>query len=584
VALIDKEEVLGQRLGDDKFPVKWESETEKKLFWVLDDLHCPHPLTPMFFDIGGWWASCDNMFRRFGTPFAADWIAKNVNGYLYTAAVPADPDLLVEADEFGSRYAARVPRNRDYAARIGTYLGAVLPVYGLEFATWWRERLVPEITQNYGYVEGKLDQADQMSLMQLAVLMEDTLDIYDRHWKIHWMLNFGQLSATNNLRAVMEKTHGKVDDVLLGRLQNSPQDRNWDSVGALWKMKEEVKGDPALAGAFKGETAQEILASLDGSDRGRRFMSERVKPYQKEYGWHAVWSHEVYFATVVEEAEPVIELVRGYLETDFDFPTTISSVRTDVEAASKEILQGLSGEALEEMRAANAINLLMAPLTPDHHFYLDQGTNAHVRLVLMAIGKKLVEKGALDRPDDVVMLRWYDELRVFMADQSALDARALIKQRRAEREESYEFRPPSWIGTATESQLNFPYLGLWGFPDRFYQKASTVAGEINGLAGSPGVIEGTARVVLKEQEFDEVKAGDILICQMTNPAWVVLFTKISGIVTDGGGVVSHACVLSREFGIPCVVGTNTATRDIKSGDRIRVNGSTGFVEILGTGA
>jgi len=110
------------------------------------------------------------------------------------------------------------------------------------------------------------------------------------------------------------------------------------------------------------------------------------------------------------------------------------------------------------------------------------------------------------------MLRWYDELRVFMADQSAFDAKALIKQRRAEREEAYKLHPPSWLGTATDSQLKFPYLNLWGFPDRFYQKASTVAGELNGIAGSPGVIEGTAgrpqggRVRL-------VKKGDILVCQ-----------------------------------------------------------------------
>ena len=68
-------------------------ETEKLLFWVYDDLHCPKPLSPMYEDIGGWWLSCDHMFRRFGTPFATDWIYKNVNGYLYTAAIPAEAGL-----------------------------------------------------------------------------------------------------------------------------------------------------------------------------------------------------------------------------------------------------------------------------------------------------------------------------------------------------------------------------------------------------------------------------------------------------------------------------------------------------------
>ena len=68
---------------------------------------------------------------------------------------------------------------------------------------------------------------------------------------------------------------------------------------------------------------------------------------------------------------------------------------------------------------------------------------------------------------------------------------------------------------------------------------------------------------------------------MTNPAWVVLFTKISGLVTDAGGTASHPAVLAREFGIPAVIGTSVATSRIESGDKLRVNGSTGVVEILG---
>jgi phosphoenolpyruvate synthase/pyruvate phosphate dikinase len=68
---------------------------------------------------------------------------------------------------------------------------------------------------------------------------------------------------------------------------------------------------------------------------------------------------------------------------------------------------------------------------------------------------------------------------------------------------------------------------------------------------------------------------------MTNPAWVVLFTKIAGLVTDAGGVASHPAVVAREFGIPAVVGTALATERIKSGDRVRVNGGSGIVEVLG---
>ena len=574
-----KEEVLGQFLGDEKFPVTWTSETEKLLFWVYDDLHCPHPLSPMYEDIGGWWLSCDHMFRRFGTPFATDWIYKNVNGYLYTAAIPAEAGLTVATQEYNYATSPIVPEDPEYAAKIGTYLGAVLPTYGLQFVNWWRDRLVPEMDRNFAYLEGMLDKQGELNLMELACVLEDAIDVHDRHWKIHWMLNFAQLSATLNLRAVMEKTHGKINEVLLGRLQNSAKDRNWDSIHALWRMKEEAKVDPELAAIFKADTAGEIIVALEASERGRRFIEERVAPYQKEYGWHAVWSHEFIFPNVVEVMEPVIELVRGYIETNYDYPKTIGALAADIDAAATEILEGLQGEALEEMRAANEINLRMAPLTPDHHFYIDQGANAHVRQVLLAIGRKLVAAGALDAPDDVVYFR-YNELRVFMGDPKAMDGRAIVAKAKAAREKAYTFRPKEWVGTVTATQLAFPYLNLWGFPDKFYRKESTVAGQINGIGASPGVVEGVARVVLREDQFDDVRAGDILVCQMTNPAWVVLFTKIVGLVTDAGGTVSHPAVLSREFGIPAVVGTSVGTEQIKNGDRVRLNGTTGLVEIL----
>ena len=577
------EEVLGQFLGDESFPISWDSETEKDFFWVYDDLHIPHPVSPMFFDIGGWWLSCDHMFRRFGTPFAVDWLAKNVNGYVYTTAVPADPGLHIEGTEYSSRYQARVPKDGSFAKNMGAYLDTVLPVYGEHFADWWRDRLVPEMRRNFAYLEEQLDRADQMTLAETATLLEDAIDIHDRHWKIHWMLNFAQLSATLNLRAVMERTRGSIDEELLGRLQNSASDRNWDSIEALWRMKNEVRDDTELRAAFGPEDTKAISSALRGSERGRRFISERIEPYQREFGWHAVWSHEFVFPTVREEMEPVLELIRGYLTSDYDYPSAIDAMRKDIEAASRQILDGLDGDALEEMRAANAVNLRMAPLTPDHHFYIDQGANAHVRLVLLAVGQKLVEAGRLDTPDDVLFLR-YNELRMLIGSPDAVDARGLVAERRAEREAAKQVHPRDWVGTVTPSQLAFPYLVNWGYPERFHRQASDDQTRIEGIAGSPGMIEGTARVVMTTDEFDQVRDGDILVCQMTNPAWVVLFTKIAGLVTDTGGTTSHPAVLSREFGIPAVIGTSIATKRIATGDRIRVDGSTGVVEVLETAA
>ena len=574
-----KEEVLAQFLGDESFPIQWRSETEKLLFWVYDDLHCPKPLSPMFEDVGGWWLSCDHMFRRFGTPFATDWIYKNVNGYLYTAAIPAEAGLVVETQEYDYRTNPIVPQDEAYAGRIGAYLGLVLPVYGSNFVHWWRTRFVPEMQRNFDYIESMLDRKAELSLAEVAVLLEDAIDMHDRHWKIHWMLNFAQLSATLNLRAVMEKTHGKVDEVLLGRLQNSASDRNWDKIRALWEMKEEIKTDPELSRAFSGGTAAEIVPALEASERGRRFIEERVVPYQKEFGWHAVWSHEFIFPSFREDMNPIIQLVRDQYSSDYDYPSRVAELKADIDAAAAEILEGLEGEALEEMRAANETNLRMAPLTPDHHFYIDQGANAHVRLVLIALGEKLVEMGVLDRPDDVIMFR-YNQLRAFVGDPTALDGRAIVAAARASYAEAEKVRPRDWVGTVTATQLAFPYLNLWGFPDKFYRSVAQEVDKVTGIAGSPGVVEGVARVVSSEAEFDSLQVGEILVCQMTNPAWQVLYGKIIGVVTDAGGTVSHPAVLAREYGIPAVVGTSVATHRIKTGDRLRVDGDAGVVDIL----
>jgi pyruvate,water dikinase len=272
--------------------------------------------------------------------------------------------------------------------------------------------------------------------------------------------------------------------------------------------------------------------------------------------------------------------VHGYLESDYDYSKTIHAVKEDLDRAIHDLMDDVPlGEGRDKLQSALDLSLRMNPLTPDHHFYIDQGTNARLRLVLIAIGKKLVQAGLLDDPEDVMYLR-YNELRLLMTNPGAVDARTIVSHRRDEREEAYRIRPREWVGTATKTALAFPYNTLWGFPEKFYREPPKKTGEIKGLAASPGVIEGPARHVASLDQFDQVKEGEILICRMTNPAWVVLFTKIVGLVTDAGGVTSHPAVVSREFGIPAVVGTSNATERIKTGDRIRVNGSTGVVEVL----
>jgi phosphohistidine swiveling domain-containing protein len=238
----------------------------------------------------------------------------------------------------------------------------------------------------------------------------------------------------------------------------------------------------------------------------------------------------------------------------------------------------------DRLKAALDLALKMTPLTPDHHFYMDQGTYARVRLVLMGIGRKLVDEGVFREADDVMFLR-YHELRVVSANHAAFDAKAIVKQRRRGREAAFKVRPRLWAGTITRWSLyEEPYKqGNWDWPgiyERSKAAAQAPSDTLRGLGASAGVIEGTARVVDSPEQFDQVQKGELLICKMTSPSWVVLFTKIAGLVSDSGGALSHPAVVSREFGIPAVVGTRFATERIRTGDRVRINGAVGLVEIL----
>jgi rifampicin phosphotransferase len=112
-----------------------------------------------------------------------------------------------------------------------------------------------------------------------------------------------------------------------------------------------------------------------------------------------------------------------------------------------------------------------------------------------------------------------------------------------------------------------------------YKREDLPAGALAGLPVSSGVVEGRARVILKMEDA-ELEDGDILVTSFTDPSWTPLFVSISGLVTEVGGLMTHGAVIAREYGIPAVVGVDRATRQIRDGQRIRVHGTEGYVEIL----
>jgi pyruvate,water dikinase len=559
-----KTEIIDQYLGDAKFPIEWKNEAEKKLLFWYDDLHNPQPVSPMYYDLGAWWSTCEYMYRRFGAPFGKDWVAKNVGGYVLTAVVP---------------------REKKDADDIAAYYNMVMPVYAEKFLGWWKNRLLPEIIRNFEYIDSY--PLDEAPLPEAMIVLEDMIDIQERHFRLHWVLNLAQFQSSMTFVGDLVKFIGKGHDELIGRILVSDEDRNWDSIHELWKFKEEIKNNAKLKAIFS-KPATEILPELDKTPEGKAF-AKKIYAFAFEYGNKSMFTHEFVHETWRENPGPIMVILKGYVENDYSYPEDVKRLRESRAAAIKEMwdLFPKNGSAEDRKTLENSLDLAlkMTPLTPDHHFYMDQGTYARVHLVLMGVGRKLAKAGVLDKAEDVMYLV-YDELRKISANFKLFDAKALVKERRAKREAAFEHPAKLWVGTIDHWSLyEEPYKqGLWGWPDVYLktkERESLPDNVLLGLGVSTGTYEGIARVVHNPSQFDEVKKGEILVCQMTNPAWVVLFTKIGGLVTDSGGALSHPAVVSREFHIPAVVGTMNATLKIKTGQRLRIDGGKGTVDIVG---
>jgi len=565
-----EKKVLDTYFGDESFPVEWESEEEKELMWFYDDLHCPYPVTPMYASRGWWGPTLHYMYRRFGAPFGKEWIGKVINNYVYTAIVPRDPEE---------------------AAKIGPYYGFVMSTYAENFLEWWRNRYVPEIKRNFEYLDSF--PVETATLPELMVYLEEALDIDERHFRLHWILNLAQFQASLDFGAVVGQVIGEVPTDLLQRVQISVEDRNWDALEGLWKLKEQVKADAHLKAIFeRHDVARDIIPALEADEASQAFM-EDVRDYAEEFGYKAIHSHAYYEKRWVEDVTPIVETVKGYLVTDYDFHAQFNRTKDGHTKALEELRSLIPDSATEEdkqkFESALKLMLKMMPLTPDHHFYIDQGTSARTRLAFLAIGRHLTKMGLLDDPEDVFFLT-YQQLRYYVANPKAegnpegFDGQATIRKNRRDFEKAWELRPPQWLGTVTHWALyQEPYKGLWGFPQKYEmmdEKAREPEDQVKGLPGASGLIEARARVVEGPEQFDQVKDGEVMVCIMTNPAWVVVFSKIAGVVTDTGGVLAHPAIVAREFGIPAVVGTMNATQRIKTGDLLRVNGNTGVVEIL----
>jgi pyruvate,water dikinase len=331
-------------------------------------------------------------------------------------------------------------------------------------------------------------------------------------------------------------------------------------------------GGPALVNRLLGGLGNTVETEI--ADDLWQLSRERltVEEFVRRHGYHGPREGNPVAVVWREDRAPIESLARVYAKRpDRDAPK-------DRERGAQRAHREAAAELLATLPRTRrpAARLLLRGLRAQTRF-LGLGKAAFLmaidgaRAATRRIGAELVEQGVAAEPDDAFYLT-VEELLGEVPENFA-EVVAFRRQRRA----GYQRMrlPVTWSG------MPVPETDAGPAAAGEVPAGEVPAGDVlTGTPGSGGIAEGPVRVVADPLDGDDLEPGEILVCRLTDPSWAALFPLADAVVIDIGGPASHGAVVSRELGIPCVIGTGDGTRVLRTGDRVRVNGDLGQVEIL----
>ena len=346
---------------------------------------------------------------------------------------------------------------------------------------------------------------------------------------------------------------------------------------ALWDLSRLADGVPSVRErlpAIADEPASDVLADLEGEASSEAFLRS-LSTYLDDYGWRIDLQG---FATPTWAEDPTIALrqLKAYLTLDtYDPDAELRRLQDDRYAAEAELRQKLSTTDWTRMSAIIEVARDVSPILEDHNFYIDQRLTTLPRRMVLEAGRRLVGASIIAEAADVFFLHLSELTESLQSGQR--DFRGVTADRR---QEMAHIRPPSVIGA-------LPKPSPCGVGDaarrRFSGNQRLQSDQPNmliGSGGSAGLAVGPARILLTLADAGRLNKGDVLVTGTTMPPWTPLFAVASSIVVETGGVLSHAAVTAREYGLPAVLGVRDATRALRDGQMLEVDGTQGTVRIL----
>lgn len=519
------------------FPVDWEDPADAELTWSAEREHARLPVLPIETGRPHMGEGIAKAFAEVGleAPPVALERGMLANGFPYTPMAPP-----------GMRFLGPLLAVGELAKKSGGPMA------------FWEEYCLPKVRQH----------CERLGAMDEHASVREIFDASLDSISPTFLSIFSVFPYLNPLIQFCNQEFGREGEMIVGQLTAGYRHATVDADEELWQLAQLAKRSPDVAAVLRDEAAPwpQRLRKLEEQGEFWQAFSDFLAKYG-DRGEH--W--QVASPTWQEQPETPLAIIGGYLRSNASSPLgAVEAAAGRREALLKELDGRLTPEKAAQLRALLANASFYAPLREDRAYW-QLLASGRARLALLRIGARLVREGRIGRDDDVLFLT-ADEI-----EGGSGDMRAEARERRAEWERWASVEPPRTIGAPPQAAGGpSPFAA---FMDTGGAAPSDDPKLLTGIAASKGQVTATARVIRSPQDGARLGRGEVMVCVMTAPPWTPLFAIAGAVVTETGGVLAHAAIVAREYGIPAVVATRGATTRIKDGQTVTVDGTAGTVRL-----
>lgn len=564
-------------------------EKEDAKFWFCDSQHWPNPFKPFDAITVEYAVRCLGQYntRHYLVPPANGVDYRIHNGYCYMSPIAVAPDLIE----------GRIPQ---FLERAGHY-----------FQNWdsllenWHKKVKANIAEMEALSFEKLPETVPLDWITEGRGVDPHLDImanYDaaiqllyKTWQYHFeFLNLGYAAYLDFFGFMKGEFPTIPDQAIAKMVQGVDSDlfRPDDELKKLARLAIEL----GVSDALKSGSVDEVLAAIAQKEHGQAWLDAwkaAQDPWFNFTSGNGFYSTDKYW---IDHLDIPMGYLRDYVSRaqagkEIERPT--AKLIAERDRITAEYQEMMNPEAVEAFQGKLGLARVVFPYVENHNFYIEHWSMSVFWRKMRELSKLLMEEGFWPTEDGMFYLT-RQEVRDVLFDYGNAWATGgewigpsywpQEIERRRKIIDALATQPPQPALNNPPEVITEPFtIMLWGITSESIQNwigADEEEGALSGMAASPGAVEGIARVIRSPDQLGEIEDGEILVAPVTAPSWAPVFGKIKATVTDIGGMMSHAAIVCREYGLPAVTGTGNGSSKITTGQKIRVDGNTGKVTIL----